>query len=183
MKHTPLFILVLIALLGTTIVCQATLEPSDERIKENVQTITPEESLERVLQLRAKSFVFSAETGDNPTGLQRGFIAQDVMTVIPELVQVAGRLCVDGEELDDLHSLNYSKLTTDLAGAVQATYQHVEELEAEVAALHDELDGAEMRIVSLEKENQELRAYFEDAVLGLVAELARRVKTLEVMNK
>ncbi len=183
MKYLSFSILIYMAILSIPIACQATPELSDGRIKENIQNITPEESLERVLMLRAKSFVFAKGGNDSPAGLQRGFIAQDVKEVIPELVQIGGSIVVDDSEFYDAHSLNYSKLTADLTGAVQATYTRVEELEEEVAMLHDELEGAEARVKSLEKENQELRAYFEDTVLGLVAELSRRVKTLEALNK
>jgi len=60
------------------------------------------------------------------TGLEIGFIAQEVETVVPEVVRA---------NADGTLALDYSKLTATLTSALQEALTRIEALEAEVQAL------------------------------------------------
>jgi len=107
-----------------------TLSASDERLKENVTTLTG--SLDKINQLRGVSFNWKNEA--RGTGNNIGFIAQEVESVYPELVGDGGLPDVDGESPHK--HVNYEKL-------VPALVEAIKELKAE-------LDAAKARITTLE---------------------------------
>ena len=62
---------------------------SDKRLKTNIQTLSKESALEKLLQMRGVTYEWNDEkTGSKrPEGIQYGFIAQDLMEVFPENVK------------------------------------------------------------------------------------------------
>jgi Chaperone of endosialidase len=63
---------------------------SDERLKKNIQPL--QSSLDTIVKLRPVSFEWNAPNGtDRTTGMQIGFVAQDVERVKPEWVGVDGQ--------------------------------------------------------------------------------------------
>jgi hypothetical protein len=107
-----------------------TLSASDERLKENVTTLTG--SLDKINQLRGVSFNWKNEA--RGTGNNIGFIAQEVESVYPELVGDGGLPDVDGESPHK--HVNYEKLVPALVEAIKE--------------LKTELDAAKARIETLE---------------------------------
>ena len=107
-----------------------TLSASDERLKENVTTLTG--SLDKINQLRGVSFNWKNEA--RGTGNNIGFIAQEVESVYPELVGDGGLPDVDGESPHK--HVNYEKLVPALVEAIKE--------------LKTELDAAKARITTLE---------------------------------
>jgi hypothetical protein len=107
-----------------------TLTASDERLKENVTTLTG--SLDKINQLRGVNFTWKNEA--RGTGNNIGFIAQEVENVYPELVGDGGLPDIDGESPHK--HVNYEKL-------VPALVEAIKELKAE-------LDAAKARITTLE---------------------------------
>ena len=109
-----------------------TFNVSDQRLKENVATLTG--SLNKVKQLRGVSFTWK-DTEERGTDTAIGLIAQEVEAVYPELVDDGG-LPKDNEGNDPLKSVNYAHLTSVLIEAVKE--------------LSTELEAAKARITTLE---------------------------------
>jgi hypothetical protein len=108
-----------------------TLTPSDERLKENVTSLT--NSLSKVQQLRGVNFTWINQ--DRGTGNNIGFIAQEVEEVFPELVGDGG-LPNDENNEAPMKAVNYEKL-------VPVLVESIKELKVE-------LDTAKARITTLE---------------------------------
>jgi hypothetical protein len=104
---------------------------SDIRLKENIKPL--EKNLEKVLQLKPSSFRWKIQDRENDIGL----IAQDVEKVIPELVKEKSSIGKTKEFLDgDKHkTVDYSKLTTFLIGAVQEQQKQIDELKKKLEEL------------------------------------------------
>ena len=109
-----------------------TFNVSDQRLKENVATLTG--ALDKVKQLRGVSFTWK-DTEERGTDTAIGLIAQEVETVYPELVD-DGALPKDNDGNDPLKSVNYAHLTSVLIEAIKE--------------LSTELDAAKARITTLE---------------------------------
>jgi hypothetical protein len=114
---------------------------SDERIKKNITTI--DSGLQKVLDMRSVSYNWSDEfyaarlkPGINEDRLGRkqyGFIAQEIGSIIPELL-------IDPKEIDPDFadrplSLDLNGILPFLVSAIQEQQVMIEELQAEVAAL------------------------------------------------
>lgn len=104
---------------------------SDLRLKTNVSTISG--ALSKVNQLRGVNFEWKDE--DRGTGNNLGFIAQEMETVIPELVNEAG-LPNDENGEAPIKSVNYANLTSVLVEAIK-------ELSAKNDALEDRIKTLE----------------------------------------
>ena len=109
-----------------------TFNVSDQRLKENVATLTG--TLDKVKQLRGVSFTWK-DTEERGTDTAIGLIAQEVETIYPELVDDGG-LPKDNEGNDPYKSVNYAHLTSVLIEAIKE--------------LSTELDAAKARITTLE---------------------------------
>jgi hypothetical protein len=83
---------------------------SDGRLKDNIDSISTEDALDRVRRLRPTRFTWKSKL--RSPAIDCGFVAQEAMQVTPE----AGK--VDPES--GLHSLNLQKIIPYLVGAVQA---------------------------------------------------------------
>lgn len=99
---------------------------SDLRLKQNVETI--DGALDKVLKLRGVSFDWK-----NPEmkGRQLGFIAQEAINVIPEVV--------DGSENTN-YSMQYAPITAVLVEAMKEQQQQIEDLKAENEVLKQKLN-------------------------------------------
>jgi hypothetical protein len=100
---------------------------SDERLKENIETI--EDPLGKLRAIRGVRYNFAKNESRkilNPEGRQLGVLAQDVQKVLPEAVSPAP---------DGYLSVNYNALIPVLLQAVKEQQTQIEILQAEVAAL------------------------------------------------
>lgn len=120
--------------------------PSDRRLKENDQNIT--NALSKVMQLRAVSFDWKAESS---RGIQKGgatpdygFIAQEVETVLPDLVYSATSPArPDGitspitleEQLGEHKGIDYARFVPFLTAAIQEQQALITSLTARIEAL------------------------------------------------
>lgn len=104
---------------GDVIAYSATI--SDQRLKDNVETI--EDALNKVTDLRGVTYTWNA--GSRTGKSDMGVIAQEVESIIPEIVHDKKMALVDGETYK---TVDYEKLTALLIEAVK-------ELKAEVDAL------------------------------------------------
>ena len=91
-----------------------TLTPSDERLKENVTSLT--NSLSKVQQLRGVNFTWINQ--DRGTGNNIGFIAQEVEEVFPEVVGDGG-LPNDENNEAPMKAVNYEKLVPVLVESIK----------------------------------------------------------------
>jgi hypothetical protein len=95
---------------------------SDRRIKENIKTI--DSALDKVLSLRG---VYYNKIDDPNKERQVGYIAQEVLEVVPELV-------VYSEELD-IYNMNYAPMVAMLTEAMKEQQAQIEELKQQVQLL------------------------------------------------
>ncbi len=93
---------------------------SDERLKTNIMTL--EKPLEKVLALRGVNF----EWENIPGKTQMGFIAQEVMDVVPEVV---------GTDPDGYYTMAQSELTALLVEAIKEQQKQIESLKTDIEEL------------------------------------------------
>ena len=110
-----------------------TFNVSDQRIKENVSTLTG--TLDKVKQLRGVSFTWK-DTEERGTDTKIGLIAQEVEAVYPQLVDDGG-LPKDNEGNDPLKSVNYAHLTSVLIEALKELDTKLTAAEARIKTLED----------------------------------------------
>ena len=107
---------------------------SDSRIKTNIQTLSY--GLDIVKQLKPSQYKHHNSIKEDGQFVKQdkgsndiGFIAQEVLPLIPEVVSVP-------EDVDkDLYSINYPKLTAVLTKAIQEQQTIIEDLKARIETL------------------------------------------------
>jgi len=79
-----------------------------------------------------------------PKGNRTGFMAQDVMRVMPELVEKATQPAITKEEVEggakpgdevDFQAVDYASMVPYLVKAIQEQQEEIEQLKAEIQAL------------------------------------------------
>ncbi len=118
--------------------------PSDEKLKENIQTLDGATFVDRLMQLRPISYRFKETSELSPlklsTGIQYGFTAQEVETVFPEFINdhvYPGETDIDGIPVGEpisFKGINYTKLIPLFVSAIQ-------EQQAEIDALKNALSA------------------------------------------
>jgi Chaperone of endosialidase len=131
---------------NSSINVNGTVYTSDRRLKENDQNIT--NALSQVMQLRAVSFDWKA---DSSRGLQKGgivpdygFIAQEVETILPNLVystitparpaEITSQISLE-EELGEYKGIDYSRFVPFLTAAIQEQQTLITQLTDRIATL------------------------------------------------
>lgn len=107
-------------------------DSSDARVKERIEAYPT--GLNAILQLSPRIYSFKAETGRDPERRYIGAIAQDVETVMPEMV-TTGRLVLGDIDLPDGRTMEQTSLPWALVNAVQELHAIVEAQAARIAAL------------------------------------------------
>jgi hypothetical protein len=105
---------------------------SNRRLKTDI-TILGEDILKRTLLLQPVSYRFKSHPSHQPT---IGFIAEDVLPVFPELVEVTG-------ETDDDLGVNYAAFSVVAIKAIQEQQVIIEKQETEIRDLKNRLDVLE----------------------------------------
>ncbi|MFG1494660.1 tail fiber domain-containing protein [Halobacteriovorax sp. ZH4_bin.1] len=142
------------------VLAAAYLYTSDERFKENVETII--DPLHKVKSLRGVTFDWKTDKFPErnfPKEKTVGFIAQEVEKVQPELVKTGQ---------DGYKSVQYGNITALLVEAVKSISNKVEELFS-----NDE--EVKREIASLKEENEQLKAEMQ--------EMRQAIKELQKANK
>lgn len=101
---------------------------SDRRIKENIKTI--DSALDKILSLRG---VYYNKIDDPNKERCVGYIAQEVLEVVPELV-------VYSEELD-IYNMNYAPMVAMLTEAMKEQQAQIEELKQQVQTLLNHINN------------------------------------------
>ena len=124
---------------------------SDVRYKDDIKPLSG--GLETVLELDGVNFQWRQDEFPEQKfsgGVQIGFIAQDVMEVVPQIVQ---------EGKDGYYSVDYGRLTPVLVEAIK-------ELQTENDALKSRLDNADIRLSQLTAAVQALQAQLAEVDNG-----------------
>lgn len=119
---------------------------SDGTLKERVMELVA--PLRAVLNLRPVSFNWKDTERFGPQR-EIGFIAQEVMGVVPEVV---------GKNADGTYTVDYPKLTAVLAGSVRELYEDRTALAERVQALEDRSAAAERQLADLKERLARLEA-------------------------
>ena len=114
---------------------------SDERLKENITNISG--ALDKVALMNGVTFnwIDADNRGSGDTGKQFGVIAQNMLTVDPELPSLnpdplATQEEIDDDELDtDYYTMDYSRITPFLIEAVKELKTKLEAAEARITEL------------------------------------------------
>jgi hypothetical protein len=98
---------------------------SDQRLKQNVETIN--NPMEKVMQLRGTTYSYRAnETMELPEGNQYGFIAQELVKVVPE--------AVSQDATTGLYQVNYDAIVPLLVEGMKAQQTQIDSLRNVIAA-------------------------------------------------
>jgi hypothetical protein len=92
-------------------------ETSDVRMKKNIEDANPQDSLDKILNLRVRDFVFKKDPEEK---VHRGVIAQELMNVMPSAVIISEK-----EDLIDYHSIQLQPIVFSLVQAFQELYKQV----------------------------------------------------------
>ena len=98
--------------------------PSDERLKENVTDLTG--SLDKIKQLRGVNFTW--KDSNRGVGNNIGFIAQEVESIIPEVVGDGGLPSTDDGQ-SPMKNVSYEHIVPHLVEAIKELEARVKELE------------------------------------------------------
>ena len=105
-----------------TVTANGTVLTSDARLKTKIEQLSGEQALATLAKLEAKSFAFK----NDPEKTRYGVIAQEIATVLPELV---------GQNKEGYQTVNYTELIPFLIEAVKDQQSRIESLEADLAQL------------------------------------------------
>ena len=103
---------------------------SDERLKENIRDL--ETGLNEVLSLKPRRFNW-VEDEKVPTKNIAGFIAQEVETVLPDLIG-----SYEHDRIDNAKSLRMGDMIPTLVKAIQEQQEQIEQLKVEIQTLKGE---------------------------------------------
>jgi Chaperone of endosialidase len=113
---------------------------SDERLKENIRPSA--KGLNEVMKIQVRDYNFKSKPGQNETG----FIAQELYTVLPDVVTRGGE-----DPAKDPWTVDYGRVTPLLTRAIQDVNGTIKEQQGEI-------DVLKRRLKVLEAENAKLTA-------------------------
>ncbi|MFN0176795.1 MAG: tail fiber domain-containing protein [Saprospiraceae bacterium] len=119
--------------------------PSDRRLKTDIEAISTG-ILTKMMQLKPVSYRYKAEATDAKHTL--GFLAQDVLSVFPELVGQS----TDRNGKNGFLSINYGGFGVLAVKAIQEQQTEIEGLKKENAELRSKTESLEARLLRLEKQ-------------------------------
>ncbi|MCZ6820330.1 MAG: tail fiber domain-containing protein [Calditrichaeota bacterium] len=120
---------------GNVVVSTTVVHSSDRRLKKNITTL--DGALEKVLHLRGVSFEWKKDGARNRNpqqGVQIGLVAQEVETVVPELVKT---------DSEGYKTVAYSNVTALLIEAVKEQKKTIAEQNAQLKELRSRVNKLE----------------------------------------
>lgn len=100
---------------------------SDSRLKQDVASLNASESLQRIMALRPVSYRYIPDIQRGNNRQQYGFIAQELQTVFPELVEAGGE--------QGILAVDYIALIPHMVSVIQKQQAEIEELRALIQKL------------------------------------------------
>ncbi|KAM9705759.1 myelin regulatory factor-like protein isoform 2-T3 [Menidia menidia] len=124
---------------GNAKVMGSIMQPSDCRVKHNVQEADSEQQLKRITQMRIVEFdykpEFASSVGINHSH-QTGVIAQEVKELLPSAVKEVGDIiCSDGETIPNLLMVDKEQIFMENVGAVQQLSKLTDNLDTRIKEL------------------------------------------------
>jgi len=107
---------------------------SDERLKENVSTITGADAIAKVKAMRPVNYSW---IHDSESANQLGFIAQEMLSAVPEVVDVPETETDPITQQTLMWGITYDRLIPVLTAALQEALTKIETLEAKVQTLEN----------------------------------------------
>jgi hypothetical protein len=138
---------------GTTVVYGTT---SDARLKENIRPTA--KGLNEVMKIQARDYNFKSKPAQNETG----FIAQELYTVLPDVVTRGGE-----DAAKEPWTVDYGRVTPLLTKAIQ-------EQQVEIDSLKEQIGRQDAQLKALKAENAKLTA-----IVSKVESLEQAVKGLQ----
>lgn len=125
---------------GPVFVSGSFINPSDLKLKDNVKSET--NILEKLAQLKPVTYNYKEISELNlPTGMQHGFVAQELAKVFPELTKDISKPVFDKErkssEFFDFKSVNYNGLISVLTAGINELNAELKLLKEEIATLKE----------------------------------------------
>lgn len=119
---------------------------SDERLKQNITPIAPDQSLLRLMDLTVYEYEYRPEFQPAAAGQRHhGFLAQEVEKIIPAAVTITDDVTLDnGEVIHGTRGVAYNSIFTEAVGAIQALHQRLQAQEAHIQQLVAQLAAAGM---------------------------------------
>ena len=113
--------------LGFTITNTGGSPTSDIRFKTNINNIT--DALTKINQMQGKTFIMF----NDATKPQIGFIAQDLISILPEVV------VVDASDENHYMSVQYDKITALLCEGIKELYSEIQLLKNKISELENKI--------------------------------------------
>ena len=122
----------------------ASVQLSDERLKQNITPIAPDQSLLRLMDLTVYEYEYRPEFQPAAAGQRHhGFLAQEVEKIIPAAVTITDDVTLDnGEVIHGTRGVAYNSIFTEAVGAIQALHQRLQAQEARIQQLVAQLAAA-----------------------------------------
>ena len=117
--------------------------PSDERLKENINPLSS--VTDKIMHVSVNTYNFKNEFGylNLPQGKQNGFIAQNLQKIFPELVQTVVDKSKGQDHLFEYQTVNYLGMIPILTKALQEEYTQRIQTEKELEDLKQRLQNIE----------------------------------------
>ncbi|XP_076732174.1 myelin regulatory factor-like protein [Maylandia zebra] len=143
---------------GNAKVMGTIMQPSDCRVKENIQQVDSEQQLKRINQMKIVEFdykpEFASKMGIDHTH-QTGIIAQEVKELLPSAVKDVGDvICSDGEKINNFLMVDKEQIFMENVGAVQQLSKLTDNLETRI----NELEVWNRRLAKLKSLTGSLRS-------------------------
>uniref|UniRef100_A0A3P8WQA1 Myelin regulatory factor like n=1 Tax=Cynoglossus semilaevis TaxID=244447 RepID=A0A3P8WQA1_CYNSE len=112
------------------------MQPSDCRVKQNIQEVDSQQQLKRITQMRIVQFDYTPEFAST-MGMdhtqQTGVIAQEVKELLPSAVKDVGDVtCSDGETIPNFMMVDKEQIFMENIGAVQHLSKLTDNLESRI---------------------------------------------------
>ena len=122
---------------------------SDQRLKKDIATIT--DPLTKIKGLTGRTFKWKEDSTKFDDKTKFGFVAQEVETIVPELVSSDGLMHFDANDkiCDEFEAVSHSKSVVE-TGVIPITVEAIKVLIAKVETLEQENISLRARITNLE---------------------------------
>jgi len=122
---------------------------SDQRLKKDIATIT--DPFTKIKGLTGRTFKWKEDSTKFDDKTKFGFVAQEVETIVPELVSSDGLLHFDADDklCDEFEAVSHSKSVVE-TGVIPITVEAIKELITKVETLEEENIALRVRVTNLE---------------------------------
>jgi hypothetical protein len=140
-----------------------TIQTSDRRLKTNIDTLNY--GLAEVMQLTPVSFNWKSDTINEIKRNKIGYIAQEVLKIIPEVVNI-------GDDENQTLGMNYAEMVVVLTKAIQEQQAIIEAQKAEIATEKAENEYQQEEIEAQKQEIETIKAEASTNTTETVQKLA-----------